>query len=317
VIDEQNRYRGSILGLAVGDAVGAAVEGMSRGSFAPVEGIRGGGPFGLAPGQWTDDTATAWCLAESLIERQAFDAKDQMDRYVRWWREGYRSSTGTCVGIRVAMRGSLETYVATGDPLPRPVGPRTAGNHCLGRLAPIVLFYAAEREGAVMYAGLSPRTTHGTRECIDACRLLGDMIWLAVSGAPRERVLLQHSKKLVKEPKVRAVARGDWQRKDAARLRGSGHVVDCLEAAVWSFGTTGSFAEAVLRAANLGDDAAATAAVCGQIAGAYYGAGAIPPSWLRVLSQRRELERVADRLLVAATSVRHARRPPAIEAGAA
>jgi len=307
-MDLQERFRGSLLGLAVGDALGTTAEGWPRGTFVPLRGIAGGGPFGLTPGEWTDDTATAWCLAESLVVRNGFDAVDQMDRFVRWWREGYHSATGRCLGIGCTMKGSLERYLETGDPLSGPVGPQTAGNRCIARLAPVALFYSGDREHSILYAGLSSRTTHGTRECIDACRLLGDVLWLALSGAPKELVLVQHSKKLVKEPRVRAVARGDWRRKDRSGIRGVGYVVDCLEAALWAFGTTGSFEEAVLAAANLGDDADTTAAVCGQVAGAFYGVKAIPPSWLRVLAERHQLEKVADRLLAASLTARHPRR---------
>jgi len=317
-MDLQERFRGGLLGLAVGDALGAAAQGRPRGSFEPLSGMRGGGPHRLAPGEWTDDTAMAWCLAESLTEREGFSVEDQMARFVRWWREGYHSATGTCLGIGSRTRESLERYLETGDPLSTPAGPRRVGNRCLARLAPVPLFYAAaSREQAVLFSGLSARTTHGSRDCIDACRLLGDVLWQVVSGASKHDALLTHSRKLVKEPAVRAVGRGDWRGKGEELIRAGDHVVDSLEAALWSFGTTGSFADAVLRAANLGEDAATTAAVCGQVAGAFYGAAAIPPSWLRVLAKRAELRRAADRLLAA--SLELPRRAPrrALEAEAA
>ena len=96
---KQDRFRGCLLGLAVGDAVGTTVEFKPRGSFALVTDMVGGGPFGLEPGQWTDDTSMALCLAESLITRGEFDAKDQIERYVRWYRDGHLSSTGRCFDI--------------------------------------------------------------------------------------------------------------------------------------------------------------------------------------------------------------------------
>src|SRR4051794_19459334 len=93
------RYRGFLLGLATGDALGAPLEGFPPGSFTPVKGMIGGGFHGLEPGYWTDDTALALCLAESLIKRRGFDPVDQLERYVRWFREGHLSSTGECFGI--------------------------------------------------------------------------------------------------------------------------------------------------------------------------------------------------------------------------
>ena len=87
-VDLRDRFRGCLLGLAVGDAVGTTVEFSSRGSFPPVTDMVGGGPFRLEPGQWTDDTSMALCLATSLLERDGFDPRDQMERYCRWRDEG-------------------------------------------------------------------------------------------------------------------------------------------------------------------------------------------------------------------------------------
>ena len=98
-MDLLERYQGCLIGLAVGDALGAPVEFLSRGSFEPVTDMQGGGAFNLEPGQWTDDTSMALCLAESLIEKKGFDARDQMERYLKWYRTGYLSSTGECFDI--------------------------------------------------------------------------------------------------------------------------------------------------------------------------------------------------------------------------
>lgn len=98
-MDKVERYRGSLLGLAAGDALGAPVEFMPRGSFEPVEDIRSGGPHRVEAGQWTDDTSMALCLAESLIECGGFDPVDQLRRYLKWYREGYLSSKGYCFDI--------------------------------------------------------------------------------------------------------------------------------------------------------------------------------------------------------------------------
>jgi ADP-ribosyl-[dinitrogen reductase] hydrolase len=98
--------------LAVGDALGTTLEFKAPGTFKPITDMIGGGPFGLEPGQWTDDTSMALCLAESLIEKCSFDPKDQMDRYCRWWKEGYFSSAGTCFDIGAMVRKSLESYLS-------------------------------------------------------------------------------------------------------------------------------------------------------------------------------------------------------------
>ena len=110
-MEELERYRGYLLGLAVGDAVGTALEFRRPGSFALIADMMGGGPFQLNPGQWTDDTSMALCLAESLIEKQGFDPLDQMQRYVRWWKEGHLSCTGNCFDIGNATRVALQTFL--------------------------------------------------------------------------------------------------------------------------------------------------------------------------------------------------------------
>lgn len=137
-----DRYRGALLGLACGDALGTTLEFKPPGSFAPIHDLVGGGPFGLQAGQWTDDTAMALCLAESLVERRDFDPLDQLERYVRWWRHGHLSSTGTCFDIGVQTAAALRSFERTPSPEPASPDPELAGNGSLMRLAPVPLFYA-------------------------------------------------------------------------------------------------------------------------------------------------------------------------------
>ena len=111
-----DRFRGCLLGLAIGDAVGIAVEFRGRGTFEPLTDMIGGGPFGLLPGQWTDDTSMALCLATSLVERGGFDPVDQMDRYCRWADTGYLSSTGACFDIGRTVASALRRYHHDGNP---------------------------------------------------------------------------------------------------------------------------------------------------------------------------------------------------------
>ncbi|MGC8643060.1 MAG: ADP-ribosylglycohydrolase family protein [Isosphaeraceae bacterium] len=207
--DERGRFRGCLLGLACGDAVGTTVEFTARGRFKPVTDMVGGGVFQLPPGAWTDDTSMALCLASSLTELGRFDPDDQMRRYWRWVDDGYLSSTGRCF---------------------------------------------------------------------------------------KETVLLGHGVDDATSPKIREIAQGEYRGKREADVRGSGYVVQSLEAPLWCFWQTSSFEAAVLKAANLGDDADTTAAVCGQVAGAFYGEQGIPAHWLERLVMREAIADLADRL---------------------
>lgn len=290
------RYRGCLLGLACGDAVGTAVEFRPRGSFVPVTDMVGGGPFGLNPGQWTDDTSMALCLAASLLDRKGFDPTDQMRRYVDWWRRGYLSSTGACFDIGATVRQALATFEGTGTAFAGSTDPRTAGNGSLMRLAPVALFFHPDLGNVIRRSGESSRTTHGAPEAVECCKLLGSLLSRALSGESRS-ALLGPGAFVSSEPQVADLAAGAFARKARSDIVGSGYAVASLEAALWCFHSTDRFDTAVLEATNLGDDADTTAAIVGQLAGAHYGAGAIPARWLERLFMRTEIEATADALL--------------------
>ncbi|WP_426237952.1 ADP-ribosylglycohydrolase family protein [Pseudomonas sp. TWP3-2] len=289
------RYRGALLGLACGDAVGTTVEFQPRGSFQPLTDMVGGGPFRLKPGQWTDDTSMALCLAESLLNKNAFDAADQMGRYLNWWQWGYLSSTGECFDIGMTVSRALARYQNTGEPFAGSTDPDTAGNGSLMRLVPVVLFYFPEMLPIKQFAAESSRTTHGAPEAIECCELFAELIGKALQGASKADLRsLPHT--VFSQPKVAAIAHGDYLEKNLSEIRGSGYSVDSLEAALWCFQHTESFAEAVLQAANLGDDADTTAAIVGQLAGAYYGVRAIPSNWLAQLHEGEDIAAIAEQL---------------------
>ena len=294
----KDRYEGSLVGLACGDAVGTTVEFSPRGSFAPVRDMTGGGPFGLRAGQWTDDTSMALCLAESLVEKQGFDARDQMARYLNWWRWGYLSSTGDCFDIGRTTLMALSRFERNADPWAGSTSPDAAGNGSIMRLAPVVLYFHPKLDDALRYAAESSRTTHAAPEALDCCRLLAFVLSRALSGCPKE-TLLEGSSAHVTEPRVREIAEGGFTTKERDAIRGSGYCVESLEASLWCVHSTASFQEAVLAAANLGDDADTTAAIAGQIAGAVHGIHAVPAGWKRKLHMAREITALADRIFAA------------------
>lgn len=295
-----DRYRGSLLGLACGDAVGTTVEFMPRGTFSPVIDMVGGGPFNLKPGQWTDDTSMALCLAESLLHKEGFDAADQMTRYLNWWKWGYLSATGDCFDIGMTVREALAAFHESGNPFAGSTSPYSAGNGSMMRLVPVVLFYFPDSTQVDTFARESSRTTHAAEEAIECCIVLARALAKALAGATKEQVLAVSCAGLNAE-KVIAIAHGGYLTKSSTEVVGSGYSVASLEAAFWCVRHTDSFAEAVLAAANLGDDADTTAAIVGQLAGALYGVNSIPPSWLDKLWMCDEIRETADALLKAAS----------------
>jgi len=300
---ELERYEGCLLGLAVGDAVGTTVEFKAPGTFPPVTDMAGGGPFDLRPGEWTDDTSMALCLAESLIECGRFDPGDEMDRYVRWWKEGHLSSTGTCFDIGTTVSCALRRYLDTGEPLAGSTDPRTAGNGSLMRLAPVPLFFARNPAAAVEMSAESSRTTHGARTCIDACRYFGGLLVGAIRGDPKGTLLSGRFapfegcwENAPLCPEIDEIACGSFKTRQPPEIAGSGYVVRSLEAALWAFHHADSFREGCLLAVNLGDDADTTGAIYGQIAGAHYGVAAIPRPWLETLAQADLITQLASGL---------------------
>ncbi len=187
-----DRYHGSLLGLAICDALGTTLEFKEPGSFTPITDIVGGGPFRLARGQWTDDTSMALCLAESLVTQRGFDPVDQLERYVRWYRDGHLSSTGTCFDIGTTTVGALRRFQLNRQPFCGLPDAHAAGNGSLMRLAPAPLFFAQNTALAIQQAGDSSRTTHGTKTCVDACRYMAALIVGALQGVPKEDLLADH-----------------------------------------------------------------------------------------------------------------------------
>jgi ADP-ribosylglycohydrolase len=292
-----DRYRGCLLGLATGDALGTTLEFKSPGSFQPLKEMVGGGPFRLKPGEWTDDTSLALCLATSLLDTGRFDPADQMDRYCRWRDDGYMSSNGICFDIGTTTNRALSKYQETGNPYSGSKDPRAIGNGSIMRLAPIPLFYTRDPKTAIGYCAESSRTTHGDIRCIDACRYLGALIIGALNGETKDTLLSDRYSPVPglwdKEPlcpEILEIADGSFKNKEPPEIAGTGYVVKSLEAALWAFNKSNSFEEGCLLAVNLGDDADTTGAVFGQLAGAYYGYSGIPYRWTEKLALKNDLE---------------------------
>ena len=304
-----DRKRGMFLGMAIGDALGAAVEFKRPGSFDLVTGYRAGGPHRLAAGEWTDDTSMALALADSIAEN-GWDLADQANRYVEWWQNGRYSITGECFDIGITTREALSNFRKTGDATTSgPTDDYSSGNGSIMRLAPVPIafhhHYTSNNLSELLRLAIeSSLPTHGSTMCRSACVALSLILAGLAAGESKEAVLDSDWpvwRKVESEhnlhPQIAEVIRGSYQRKSPPEIRGSGFVVLSLEASLWAFAGASSFEEAVLRAVNLGDDADTTGAICGQIAGACWGESGIPASLLTGLAGRDMLENVLTRLI--------------------
>lgn len=316
-----DRARGALLGLAVGDALGTTLEFSRRDTLPHHTEMTGGGPFQLAPGQWTDDTSMALALADSLLHVPGFDAQNLMTRFVAWYREGAYSCTNSCCDIGIATREALARFERTGAPDAGSIHPRTAGNGSLMRLAPVALATLYDPGEAERIAEAQSRTTHGAPQAVEACVYFVQLLREAILGQPdvlrprswigadtdglRPRHFISGMDddltpvERTGEVAIHEIAQGSWRGKSRDQIRSSGYVIHTLEAAIWAVGTTATFEEAVTRAVNLGDDADTVGAVTGQLAGALYGGSAIPERWLHPLAWRDLITDLADRLIAA------------------
>ena len=284
-----NRCRGTLIGLAIGDALGAAVEFKSPGSFKPVTGYRDGGPHGLDAGEWTDDTSMALALADS-IATAGWDLNDQADRYVQWWKTGKYSVNGRCFDIGITTRSAMGHFVTKKNALTSgDRSDRASGNGSIMRLAPVPIrfghLYVDQLDELSRLAEESSLPTHASDQCLSACRYLATVLAALIHGEDRGEVLSPDWKPLQQlndikplHPLIQEVALGSFRQKQPPAIQGSGWVVKSLEASLWSFQDAESFDDAVLKAVNLGDDADTTGAVCGQLVGAYFGETGIPES---------------------------------------
>lgn len=301
-----NRAKGSLLGLAIGDAIGTTVEFQKRDSFDPLTDMIGGGPFDLNPGEWTDDTSMALCLGYSLFEK-GLNLKDQLDKYCLWYKKGLFSSNGKCFDIGISTREALDFYIQKSEFI-KDVG-ENAGNGSIMRLAPVALYFSTDESNKnglqllLKAARLSSITTHPNEKCIESCAALALIINRALNKkySDKDKFLDFEENDLLEQinnNEVKNILKGSFKEKTRDDISSSGYVLHSLEAALWSFYNTNNFRDAILLAANLGHDADTIAAICGQISGAYYSYSYIPVKWLNKLKDKNKIEKLAEDLMI-------------------
>lgn len=317
-----NRSIGCLMGLAVGDAIGTTLEFKTRDS-ENITDMVGGGPFQLEPGQWTDDTSMALCLGYALLKNyNVNDIQDsinwtteQLENYVDWYRNGYCSSNGHCFDIGGTTRTALQNFIRDGS-LRNNDHFLDSGNGSIMRLAPIPIYYNAntvEEFTTLLYAAdLSSSCTHASELCRQSCVALSVILNQAINGpvelegiepdiTKNKTKLLKYWKDTwelfgVKNPLVLDILKGTYKNKTREQISSSGYVIDSLEASLWAFWNTDNFRDAILLAANLGDDADTVAAITGQIAGAFYGLDGIPDDWVQKIAKKDRILKLAEDL---------------------
>lgn len=278
-----DRMIGSLVGLAIGDALGVPLEFKKRDTHPLVTEMIGQGPFNLNPGEWTDDTSMALCIAESLIYHKQFNAVDIMRSFCQWWQVGHMSHNGRCFDIGTTTQIALSNFVdsAMSDPYKGSTHSHTAGNGNIMRLAPIPIFFNHDRDQAAYHAILSSRTTHGADQCLDISFDMGQLMVDLYDGKSWDQV----------------VRVDDYWGIPRDNIKSTGYVVDTWKAALWAISNTNTFEDALVLAVNLADDSDTVGAVTGQLAGALYGYSTIPERWLEKLVWKDKIVNMAKELI--------------------
>ncbi|NCC71027.1 ADP-ribosylglycohydrolase family protein, partial [bacterium] len=281
------KIQGSLIGLAIADTMGAILEFKEK-KFVKNKVVNM--PEIVSSdsiiGKWTDDTSMALCLAQSLIDSKGFNLKDQCDKYINWLNNGYMSSMKNPYGVGQTILKALFMYIETKNPITKLHNNFSAGNGSIMRLAPIPLFFSNDIEKAIKYSIEQSKATHIDKVCLDACGYMGGIVFGALQGETKEKILSSlysplnnfFDKYNIGE-KVFNIAKGSFKEKNENTIKNSGYVIDTLEAALWAFYTTDNFEDGCIKAINLCGDADTIGAVYGQIAGAYYGINNIKKEW--------------------------------------
>ena len=265
-IEKNDRIRGMLWGLIVGDCLGSPVQFMKMDSFPRVTGMIPCLHFDTPAGYWTDDGAMALCIMESAVRCQKYELKDIAKNFIRWYDEGFCSSldyafdigSATIMGIQGLKQGKLRNGFEDSQ-----------GNGSIMRFAPSLLLSRDDNRITHEISDL----THDSCKVRETIDFLADICRIHLSGVKTN---------LQSEYSVRE------------KVNNSGWAVSTLQAALWAFQNTESFEEALIEAVNLGGDADTIGAVCGQISGAYYGYSAIPEQWLSAIKDRKKLDKQID-----------------------
>lgn len=288
-----DRARGAFIGMAIGDALGATVEFMTAPEISAKYGtfreIVGGGWLRLKPGQVTDDTEMALCIARAIVANQGWSIEAIARNFATWLKSRPVDCGDTCrKGIRAFMLdGRLES----------PPNEWDAGNGAAMRMLPVALYSVPDELMLKRYAVEQAHLTHNNPVSDAACICLGELLHLTLCGAAKSRLLRQVEGLVARFP---AFAFAPY------RGLATAYVVDTMQTVFHWFFRGKSFEECVVGTVNQGADADTTGAICGMLAGAYYGMDSIPPRWLKKMDKKvmAEVDDMARRLVAASPAGR-------------
>ena len=270
----RDRAKGALWGLIVGDCLGSPIQFSGKESHPWITEMVKCPVFGLPPGYWTDDGSMAMCIMDSFVRNGKYDLKDIGETFVRWYQDGYLSSVdGRSFDVGMATANACKEIAFRKSFING--SEQSQGNGSIMRFAPSWFVAKKEKDPTKVMHEISDLThsSYRVRETIDKfAKILGEHMAGKRTSA-------------VSAYKTREEANN------------SGWAVSTLEAALWAFNTTHNFRDALVAAVNLGGDSDTIGAVCGQIAGAYYGYSAIPRKWLEAVKGWQKVDALIDKFL--------------------
>lgn len=313
-MNREEKILGGILGVVVGDALGLPVQFLYREEVRqnPVKEMTGYGTFNTPPGTWSDDSSLTLCLVESLCEA-GYDLLDIGNKFLHWYNEGYWTPFGEAFDIGGATHQAMLRLMAGVDPLNAgPAGERNNGNGSLMRILPAVLYFSELEDQEMMHKVCQvSRITHGHPRSQLACCLYALVVkGLLIGNEPviaYKQMLEKVNRNLIDSdlvdelPHYKRILNGALPGLPERAIKSSGYVVDTLEAALWCFLNNNNFTDTLLTAVNLGKDTDTVGAVTGGLAGVYYGYGAIPEEWIRILIRSEEIMALTERFAAVVT----------------
>lgn len=273
-----DKAKGMLVGLAVGDALGAPLEfHEAREPDTYIKEYCAGGVHSMKKGEWTDDTAMALAMAQAFIDNKGeFNAHDIMHNWASWYNRGEFIPRGVCFDIGSITQKAIKKYDAINSVYNGVSLDNQSGNGALMRLAPVVIV-SATPERAMELAVAQTVMTHGSAKAIEYSRVMAHELW--------------HGDALQRYSDYRLPL--DIKRED---VMSGGYVVETYQCAMWAYQTTTSFDQCVINAVNRGHDSDTCGAVAGMIAGAHYGYNKIPKKFIDSLMWHDELCQAAIKL---------------------
>ena len=292
LMNTKSRVAGAFMGLAIGDALGVPMENKRKGSIDFVSEMLGGGANSLPPGAWTDKTAIALCLAQSLLVTSELDVYDLVTRLKKWVETGENSSTGICTGVEQNLLRWLRSFQRKKQiDMGFPTQPDD-GKSVIARVCPVACIHWTDLATVSRISRQQSYLTHTSEIIATSCEYLALSVSHLIAGRDWNYVCNMPMKKDWPY-EIRRIIEGTWRYKKIHDLNTSDGIVDLLEAAFWCSENSTNYEEAVTTAINLGGSSETIGSVVGQIAGAMYGLESIPVRWFDQLVHVEKLTDVA------------------------